>query len=152
MENEKTIDVLNELITINNDRIEGYDTAAKETEEQDLKDLFAQFSATSQKCNEELKAEVNELGGTPAEGTRISGKFFRVWMDVKAALTGKDHKAILNSCEYGEDVAKNTYEKALEDDEDILNDEQITMLEEQYELLVADHDKVKAMRDSLVTT
>ena len=36
MENEKTIEALNTLITINNDRIEGYETAAKETEEQDL--------------------------------------------------------------------------------------------------------------------
>jgi hypothetical protein len=32
--------VLNTLIIINNDRIEGYETAAKETEEQDLKVLF----------------------------------------------------------------------------------------------------------------
>jgi len=29
-------------------------------------------------------------------------------MDVKAALTGKDRKAILNSCEYGEGWATNT--------------------------------------------
>jgi uncharacterized protein (TIGR02284 family) len=50
MDNEKTIDVLNTLITINNDRIEGYETAAKETEEHELKTVFAQFSATSQKC------------------------------------------------------------------------------------------------------
>ena len=46
MENEKTIAVLNTLITINNDRIEGYETASKETEEQDLKALFAHFTAT----------------------------------------------------------------------------------------------------------
>jgi hypothetical protein len=49
MAKEKTIEVLNTLITINNDRIEGYETAAKETEKQDLKVLFAQFSSTSQK-------------------------------------------------------------------------------------------------------
>ena len=53
MENETTIAVLNTLITINNDRIEGYETASKETEEQDLKTLFAQFSSTSQKCKHE---------------------------------------------------------------------------------------------------
>lgn len=33
MENEATIEVLNTLITINNDRIEGYETAANETED-----------------------------------------------------------------------------------------------------------------------
>ena len=87
MEKEKTIEVLNTLITINNDRIEGYETAAKETEEQELKTLFAQFIATSHKCKQELVTEVTKLGGKPEEGTMTSGKFFRVWMDVKAAIT-----------------------------------------------------------------
>lgn len=151
MNNAKTIEVLNTLITINNDRIEGYETAAKETEEQELKTLFAQFSATSQKCKRELAKEVSNLGGTPAEGTMTSGKFFRVWMDVKAALTGKDHKVILNSCEYGEDMAKKTYKNALENDLENLNAEQKTMIKAQHTLLQADHDKVKSMRDALVT-
>lgn len=147
MENEKTIEVLNTLITINNDRIEGYETAAKETEEQDLKTLFGQFSATSEKCKQELKLEVTKLGGEPAEGTLTSGKFFRVWMDVKAAITGKDRKAILNSCEYGEDIAKGTCKKALENDSENLTTDQQAMIKAQHGLLVADHDKVKSMRD-----
>ena len=150
MENEKTIAVLNTLITINNDRIEGYETASKETEEQDLKTLFAQFSSTSQKCKHELTNEVSKLGGTAAEGTLTIGKFFRVWMDVKAALTGKDRKAILNSCEYGEDQAKDTYEKVLENDIENLNAEQQTMIKAQHTLLKADHDKVKSMRDLVI--
>jgi hypothetical protein len=33
MKIEKTVEVLNTLITINNDRIEGYETASEETEE-----------------------------------------------------------------------------------------------------------------------
>ena len=150
MENEKTIDALNTLITINNDRIEGYETASKETEEQDLKSLFAHFSATSKKCNQELLTEVTKLGGKPAEGTMMSGKFFRVWMDVKAAITGKERKAILNSCEYGEDMAKETYKKVLENDLQNLNAEQQTMIKAQHNLLKADHDKVKSMRDALI--
>lgn len=151
MEKEKTIEVLNTLITINNDRIEGYETAAKETEEQDLKTLFAHFLQTSQSCKQELVIEVTKLGGKPEEGTLTSGKFFRVWMDVKAALTGKDRKAILNSCEYGEDMAKVTYEKALKNHADNLNAEQQTMIKAQHALLLADHNKVKSMRDALVT-
>ncbi len=150
MENEKTIEVLNALITINNDRIEGYETASKETEEQDLKILFAEFSSTSRHCKQELTTEVLKLGGTPAEGTMVSGKFFRVWMDVKAALTGNDRKAILNSCEYGEDIAKDTYKKALANDSENLSTEQQTMVKAQHTLLVADHDKVKALRDEVV--
>jgi uncharacterized protein (TIGR02284 family) len=149
MNHEKTVEVLNTLITINNDRIEGYEKAAKETEELDLKIAFNKFEATSKKCNNELESEVIKLGGTPAEGTRTSGKFFRVWMDVKAALTGKDRKFILDSCEYGEDVAKETYASALKHHATDLNAELQTMIKAQHVLLVADHDKVKSMRDVL---
>lgn len=150
MDNIKTNEVLNTLITINNDRIEGYETAANETDEQDLKTLFAKLSATSQKCKTELTNEVTKLGGTPSEHTMTSGKFFRVWMDVKAALTGKDRKAILNSCEFGEDMAKETYKKVLENESDKLNAKQLTFIKAQHKLLDADHDKVKKMRDMLV--
>ncbi len=149
MENEKTIDVLNTLITINNDRIEGYETAANETEEQDLKMFFRELKQTSLHCNKELSAEVTKLGGTASEGTKTTGKFFRVWMDVKAALTGKDRKAILNSCEYGEDVAKETYEEALKNDAEHLSADQQAMIKAQHTLLVADHDKVKSMLNAL---
>ncbi len=147
MENEKTIAVLNTLITINNDRIEGYETAAKEVEELDLKTLFAHFSSTSKTCKQKLINEVTRLGGTAVEGTLNAGKLHRVWMDVKAAITGKDRKAILNSCEFGEDIAKDTYEKALENDIENLNIEQQTMIKAQHTLLKTDHDKVKSLRN-----
>jgi uncharacterized protein (TIGR02284 family) len=149
MDNEKSIDVLNTLIVINNDRIEGYETASKETDESDLKTLFAQFKQTSEKCKTELIAEVTKLGGTPDEGTRTTGKFFRVWMDVKAALSGKNRKVILDSCEYGEGVATETYSDVLSKDLENLSPDQQTMLHEQYSLLKADGEKVESLKEML---
>lgn len=151
MENQKKIDALNKLITINNDRIEGYETASKETEEADLKSLFAHLMATSQKCKRELEAEVLALGGEPSEGTKASGKFFRAWMDVKAALTGKDRKAILNSCEFGEDAAIKTYENVMEDDAKHFDSQIENLINAQFSLLVADHNTVKSLRDALAS-
>ncbi len=149
MDNEKSIDVLNTLIEINNDRIEGYQTASKETDEEDLRTLFSQLMQTSESCKKELVNEVLELGGTPVEGTKTTGKFFRAWMDMKAALTNKDREAILNSCEYGEDVAVHTYEKVLKNDLEDITPEQETMISAQYALIKADHDEVKGLRDML---
>jgi hypothetical protein len=148
MDNEKTVKVLNSLIEINNDRIEGYDIAKKETEESDLKDLFTRLSSTSNKCKAELVAEVHKLSGTPTEGTKVSGKFFRVWMDVKAALTGKDRKVILDSCEFGEDKAVEVYDKVLKDDIADLNPAQKDMVTRQRRLIEDDHDTVKRLRDA----
>jgi uncharacterized protein (TIGR02284 family) len=148
MNNEKTIEVLNKLVEINNDRVSGYETAYKETEELDLKSIFHDLSNTSHQCKNELSIAISKLGGSPTEDTKVVGKFFRVWMDVKAALTGKDRKAILNSCEYGEDMAKETYEDVLENDIEHLNDQLQSIVKEQYVLLVADHDRVKMLRDA----
>lgn len=150
MENEKSIEVLNSILQINNDRIEGYETASKETVDVDLKTLFSGFINTSEQCKKNLEAGVRELGGEATESTRVTGKFFRVWMDVKAALTGNDRKAILNSCEYGEQAAQDVYEKVLTDELENLNAAQQTMLAAQKNLLKADHHKIISLRDALV--
>jgi len=148
MENEKSVNALNELIEINNDRVEGYETASKETEDADLKNLFAALQTTSQNNLTALRAEVTRLGGTPEEGTRVTGKFFRVWMDVKAALTGNDRQGVLNSCEFGEDKALETYENVLESHAEHLSTDQIAMIRDQHATLRGEHDKVKALRDA----
>ena len=111
--------------------------------------MFAQFISTSLRCKQELVREVTKLGGKPAEGTLTSGKFFRAWMDVKAALTGKDRKAVLKSCEFGEDKAQETYDKVLENESDHLSAEQLTIIKAQKSLLKADHDHIKALRDAM---
>lgn len=147
MENSKNISALNKLIEINNDRVEGYETASKEANETDLKSLFGELAATSHKNLSELRSEVKRLGGTPEEGTRVTGKFFRAWMDVKAAFTGNDRHTILDSCEFGEDKALETYEAVLNDSSD-LTAEQTQLVSQQKTALRADHDRVKALRDA----
>ena len=87
--NERITDVLNTLVEINNDRIEGYGHAADETDESDLKGLFYAMAAKSRVLNSQLTTEVRKYGGKPTESTTTLGKVFRAWMDFKAALTGK---------------------------------------------------------------
>ncbi|HXB40639.1 MAG TPA: PA2169 family four-helix-bundle protein [Bacteroidia bacterium] len=146
---QKSIEVLNSLVEINNDRIEGYNHAAKETNESTMKTLFTEMAETSIKCKQELVAEIRKLDGNPKEGTATSGKLYRVWMDVKAALTNKDRKAILSSCEMGEDVALKTYEDALDKAENTVTEHQ-HLIKKQYNLIKAGHDKVKNLRDAFV--
>lgn len=149
METTKTIEVLNDLIEINSDRIEGYATASQETDDASLKALFNKFKQTSEVCKTELINEVQRVGGEIVEGTRITGKFFRAWMDVKAALTGNNKKFILESCEYGEDVIKHAYEKTLANHSEDLTLEQESLIRGQYNLLKAEHDEVKTLRDTV---
>lgn len=147
MNNEHVIDALNSLIVINNDRVEGYKTASDETKDTGLKALFAQFGQTSKQCRNELTSEVNRLGGKPDEGTRITGKFFRAWMDLKVALSANDRKVILSSCEYGEGVAAELYTSVLAKNKDTLSAEQQKMLHEQYTLIKADASKIASLKE-----
>lgn len=147
MNQENAIDAFNTLIQINNDRIEGYKSAAEETDETELQTLFSELSKTSKKCNADLIFEVNKLGGTPIEGTKTTGKIYRAWMDFKAILTSKSRSSVLNSCEYGEDVAISTYQDVIDGNIEDFTLAQQAMIKAQQMLIKADHNKVKALRD-----
>lgn len=147
METSKKISALNELIVINNDRVEGYDTAMKEAEDVDLKSLFAGLQTTSETNLSELHAEVRRLGGQAEEGTRTTGKFHRVWMDVKAVLTGNERGTILNSCEFGESKALEAYREVL-DDSEYLSEAQVIMIQNQLAALKSDHDKIRVLHNA----
>jgi uncharacterized protein (TIGR02284 family) len=146
METSKSINVLNELIVINNDRVAGYKTAYIEAEETDLKILLEKFQETSERNLIELSAAVIALGGEVEEGTRATGKFFRFWMDFKATLTGNNRGTILDSCEYGEEKALEAYETALDDKEELAANH-VELIQKQQAAIRADHDKVKMLRD-----
>jgi len=141
-------EALNDLIEINNDRVAGYNKAAVQTSDEDLRSLFAKFAAQSGQFAGELRQRVMAEGDEPEEGTTIRGKIYRAWMGVKATFSGKDRKSVLESCEFGEDAAQRAYESALEED-DLSNDVR-QLLEQQKATLREAHDKVKKLRDAQV--
>lgn len=148
MENKKAIEVLNTLLEINNDRVEGYQKASEDIEDSSLRELFGEFIRTSRKCQNELVSEITNLGGTPTESTRTDGKLFRAWMGVKAALTGDDRKAILNSCEEGEEKAVEIYQEVIDEDMSHLSEQQRLMVTKQKSLIVTDYNKIKSLADT----
>lgn len=145
MENqEELIGVLNDLIKINNDRIAGYEKALKELKNinSDLIAVFTEMADQSRKYAAELIQDVSRLGGDAASDTTLSGKVYRVWMDLKAAISGKDRESILGSCEYGEDVAQQAYASALVSGVD--------MSTETRQLITAQKNKLKTSHDLIM--
>jgi uncharacterized protein (TIGR02284 family) len=145
---EKVTNILNDLIRINHDRVVGYEKAIEELkdEDADLKTLFHRYINESRQYAQELTQEVSRLGGDPAEGTTNSGKIYRVWMDLKAAIAGKDRKAILDNCEFGEDAAQKAYDLALNSDADLEPSLRDLVVRQKATLKVG-HDEVKRLRD-----
>lgn len=148
MENKKVVGVLNDLIRINNDRVVGYEKAIEELkdEDADLRTLFHRYTQESKQYLTELNHEVARLGGDPADGTTNSGKVYRVWMDLKAAIAGKDRKTILDNCEFGEDAAQKAYDTALNSDVDLEAPLRELIVRQKAALRVG-HDEVKRLRD-----
>ncbi len=146
--NNKVASVLTDLVRINNDRIVGYEKAIDELkpEDEDLKMLFRRYTTESRQLVTELNSELSKLGAAPVEGTTHSGKIYRVWMDLKTAISGKTREAVLENCVFGEDAAQKAYDMALNTDAD-LEPEQREMIVQQKLTLRMGHDEVKRLRD-----
>ena len=96
---------------------------------------------------QELQSQVVAMGGKPETSGSAAGAMHRGWIDLKSAVTGKDNLAILEECERGEDVAKDTYEKAVSSTD--LPGTVLPMVEKQYHQVKEAHDRVRDLRDNL---
>ncbi len=146
--NEALIETLNDLIRINNDRINGYEKAGDEIKDTDvdLKAIFSKMGNDSRDYARELSNAVVKLGGEPATDTTISGKIYRTWMDVKAAFATKERLSVLEACEFGEDAAQKAYDSALKSDAE-MDAETRQMIMDQKASLRNAHDAIKKYRD-----
>ena len=146
----ETIEVLNDLMQINNDRIIGYERAIRETksEDDDLKILYATMIAESHRNKIALATEVQALGAETEQGTTTSGKIYRAWMEIKAIFTGNSRHTILSNCETIEDATQRAYHTALE--HGALPAYIRELLVHQEEALRSNHEEIRALRDQFV--
>ena len=79
--------------------------------------MFRQRASERQQVVEDLRAEVRRLGGNPEDDGSFLGKTHQRFLDLKAAITGRDEKAIINEVERGEDYLKEKFEAALNSDD-----------------------------------
>lgn len=146
IKNEDIVESLNDLVKINNDRIQGYEKAVEDTEDSQLDSLFRQMIVQSQNFRSQLADHIVRIDGTAvsdATSTDVGSKIHRAWIDIKAAFSGKDKDAVLSSVEFGENAAIEAYEDAIEEDHipAYIKEQLQTQLSELRSAL----DKIKAM-------
>jgi uncharacterized protein (TIGR02284 family) len=114
----RLIEVLNDLIRINNDRITVYEKAAMASRNisADLKNVFHHLAAESRKHTRALNMEVINLAGKPATGNTAIGKWYQLWSDLKAGITGIDSRSLLDYCLGIENNIQEKYKKILNTD------------------------------------
>ena len=89
---------------------------------------------------------MRRLGGNPEDDGSFLGKSHQRFLDLKAAVTGRDEKAIVNEVERGEDYLKEKFEAALNSD---LTGECRAAVERAYQSVRAGHDKMSALKHGM---
>jgi uncharacterized protein (TIGR02284 family) len=135
-------DTLNGLLETLRDGENGFRTAADAVDEPELKRLFLSLSSQRGEFASELEAELLRLGKDPADRGHVLGAIHRGWINLKAAVTGKDEGAIVSEAERGEDVAVRNYREALQ--KGLPADIQ-QVVERQYVQIQDAHDQVRSL-------
>jgi uncharacterized protein (TIGR02284 family) len=141
------ISVLNSLIATTLDSVDGYREAADEIDNSRIRELFVARAAERTRVVSDLQAQVRMLGGNPEDdGTALAGAH-RVFLDLKAKVTGQDDKAVIGEVERGEDHIKSKFESALADSE--LSPATMAVVREANQSVRQGHDQMSALKHSL---
>lgn len=144
--NEKSISVLNDLIEINKDGQQGFETAAKDSKDAALTRVFRDYEAQRSQNIRELQSRVRVLGGDPDKHGSVAGTVHRGWINLKAAIASNEPHAVLAEAERGEDAAVKAYREAqLKEGLDV---DSLQLIQNQAAGVKAAHDRVKQLRDS----
>src|SRR5438067_9638709 len=138
------ISTLNTLIATLIDSINGYEDAAGHSEAGRFQQIFRDRANERQRAVEELRSEVRRLGGEPEESGSFLGKTHQAFFGLKAAITGRDDKAIINEVERGEDYLKEKFETAL--DSGKLSGDTRSLVERCYQSVKAGHDQMSQLK------
>jgi uncharacterized protein (TIGR02284 family) len=143
--NTEVIDHLNDLVETCKDGEKGYRDAAEAIAEEgdaELRTLFNTYAQQRARFAAELQNEVLRRGGDPAKSGHVSGALHRGWMNLKAAVTGKDEASIIAECENGEHAAMRNYENVLKQN---LPSDILAIAETQYAEIRQAHDRIVSL-------
>jgi uncharacterized protein (TIGR02284 family) len=148
-ENSDATSALNTLIATTIDSITGYEDSAANIDNERFRQIFRERANERQEIVGQLRAEVRRLGGNPEDDGSFMGKTHQRFADLKAAITGRDEKSIINEVERGEDYLKGKWQAALQSGD--LDGETHQLVERLYQRIKAGHDQMSQLKHGLET-
>jgi uncharacterized protein (TIGR02284 family) len=128
MKRTDTIDMLNDLIMICNNRIYIYTYTTNKIDTFDLKAMISNLLTNTKECREVLAQEVKSLGGTVVQGLSSNDVFFRLNKHIKKSILAKNLRLVLISIEFCEYLVIHAYDKAIENSKQQFNADQLMVL------------------------
>ena len=148
-EHSTEISTLNTLIATTIDSINGYEDSAKNIDNERFREIFRQRANERQQVVQELRSEVRRLGGDPEDGGSFMGKAHQRFEDLKAAVTGRNEKSIINEVERGEDYLRDKWQAALQSGD--LKGESHDLVQRCYQSIKSGHDQMSELKHGLET-
>lgn len=146
-ETNHDISTLNGLIATTIDSADGYAEAAKDSESSRFGALFTSRATERREVASRLQQEVTRLGGEAEDDGTILAGAHRMFLNLKAVVTGHDDKAIINEVEAGEDHIKAKFEDALGDR--AISPQVRVLIESCYASVKAGHDEMRDIKHSM---
>jgi len=113
MPESRVVDALQSLATVCRDSQEGYRTAADETSDHSLKEMFLDVARQREQEADELDRLIQAHGErSPARTGSLTGQAHRIFVGLRAALTGNDRAAALREVARGESYAEAAFDRA----------------------------------------
>jgi uncharacterized protein (TIGR02284 family) len=147
MDNAKTVSVLNDLLNITNDRIEGFSKVEDKVWEtySGLRADYDRMVSQSQQMKSELIEIINARGGEPDNTTSTAGAIHRTWIDLKNSFSGDKDESTLENVVFGENAAINAYQSALDSGD--LDPESSRVVLDQLHHLKASYEKFNSLEN-----
>lgn len=144
MRDQDVITALNDLIETSKDGQKGFALAARSASDPILIHVFTNAEQSCREATAQLQDTVRLLGGRADDSGSMKAAAHRGWLSLKSAMSARDNRAILAEREKAEDYAKARYSAAIGLD---LPEGVRVMIERQYQIVVANHNRIMELRD-----
>ena len=140
------LDLLNDLVRVNNDRMAVYQKAACCANEQGFSTALLNVGNNSEPITIVLNNAIANLGGDPAIGTTLIGRLFGLWMGIRAFFGSNDSTSIMTLCCAVDAIAQKAFKNAITETQ--LSPAVRQMVHDQEEALRASSALAKTFEES----
>lgn len=144
---EHDVHVLNSLIETTIDSVDGYERAARETQNTEFRRIFEERAFERRRVLDQLRQEVTRMGGEVEDDGSMLAKAHRSFLKIRDAVAGGDDKQVIDEVERGEDFIKGKYETAMRDSD--LSPTARDTVTRAYDSVKSGHDQISALKHGM---
>jgi len=113
MISSEVIQILNDLITLNKNRVTGYKEIVHKVNDETIADHCREMIRQGERNVSQLSSIIEDAGGSVEDKTTTSGFIYNLWMDIVYAEEKESQQDVYDYCRRMEQTALEGYEALL---------------------------------------